>query len=235
MSLTSSIYSILSHNLGRSSGHHKMVVNIDKLNIYNHFIIWPASLTLTSNLPTNFFHNESKSKKKIFFFFFFFFWGGGGGGGGGVDGLYLTVWGITKNPNLKKKKKNFVMVGGGGGGVGRLRGEEVDGWRDEQAKTNLPLQLLWSWAHNNALMYMSLTSWIYDHFIIWPSSVIDLNLHKQMFWRELLLLEDNKSAKLFWNPCINVPVMAQTSSIYDHFDLYLTPMTMTFNLHEKMF
>ena len=29
--------------------------------------------------------------------------------------------------------------------------------------------------------------------------------------------------------------MARTSSIYDHFDLYLTPMTLTFNLPEKMF
>ena len=29
--------------------------------------------------------------------------------------------------------------------------------------------------------------------------------------------------------------MARTSSIYDHFDLYLTPMTLTFNLREKMF
>ena len=27
--------------------------------------------------------------------------------------------------------------------------------------------------------------------------------------------------------------MAQTSSIYDHFDLYLTPLTLTFNLHKK--
>ena len=27
--------------------------------------------------------------------------------------------------------------------------------------------------------------------------------------------------------------MAQTSSIYDHFDLYLTPLTLTFNLPEK--
>ena len=27
--------------------------------------------------------------------------------------------------------------------------------------------------------------------------------------------------------------MAWTSSIYDHFDLYLTPMTLTFNLREK--
>ena len=29
--------------------------------------------------------------------------------------------------------------------------------------------------------------------------------------------------------------MARTSSIYDHFDLYLTPMTLTFNLPEKCF
>ena len=27
--------------------------------------------------------------------------------------------------------------------------------------------------------------------------------------------------------------MARTSSIYDHFDLYLTPVTLTFNLTEK--
>ena len=29
--------------------------------------------------------------------------------------------------------------------------------------------------------------------------------------------------------------MARTSSIYDHFDLYLTPVTMTFNLSKKCF
>ena len=29
--------------------------------------------------------------------------------------------------------------------------------------------------------------------------------------------------------------MARTSSIYDHFDLYLTPVTLTFNLPIKMF
>ena len=29
--------------------------------------------------------------------------------------------------------------------------------------------------------------------------------------------------------------MARTSSIYEHFDLYLTPVTLTFNLPEKMF
>ena len=34
-------------------------------------------------------------------------------------------------------------------------------------------------------------------------------------------------------PCINVPVMAGTSSIYDHFDLHLTPTTLTFNIPEK--
>ena len=29
--------------------------------------------------------------------------------------------------------------------------------------------------------------------------------------------------------------MALVNSIYDHFDLYLTPLTLTFNLPEKMF
>ena len=29
--------------------------------------------------------------------------------------------------------------------------------------------------------------------------------------------------------------MAQISSIYDHFDIYLTPLTLTFNLPEKKF
>ena len=50
-----------------------------------------------------------------------------------------------------------------------------------------------------------------------------------------MILEGNNCAKLFWNPCINVQVMARTSSIYDHFDLYLTPVAMTFNLPKKMF
>ena len=63
---------------------------------------------------------------------------------------------------------------------------------------------------------MSLTSTIFDHFSIWPSGVtLTFDLHKQMFWTALLLLQDYHCAKLFWNPCINVQVMARTSSIYD--------------------
>ena len=45
-----------------------------------------------------------------------------------------------------KSKKNFFIGGGGGAGL-------VDGWTVEKAQTNLPLQLLRSWGHNNALMY----------------------------------------------------------------------------------
>ena len=37
-----------------------------------------------------------------------------------------------------------------------------------------------------------------------------------MFQMALLHLKDNNCAILFWNPCLNVQVMAQTSSIYDH-------------------
>ena len=49
-----------------------------------------------------------------------------------------------------KFKIIFFFGGGGGGGGGRGRGARVS---DELAKTNLPLQLLQSFGHNNALMY----------------------------------------------------------------------------------
>ena len=39
----------------------------------------------------------------------------------------------------------------------------------------------------------------------------------------------------FLNPRINVQVMVRTSLIYDHFDLYLTPVTLTFILPEFFF
>ena len=75
----------------------------------------------------------------------------------------------------------------------------------------------------------------YNHFDLiwslwpWPSTCL------KMFQMALLLFEDNNCAKLFWNPCINVQVMARTNSIYDHSDINLTPVTLTFNLPETMF
>ena len=50
-----------------------------------------------------------------------------------------------------------------------------------------------------------------DHLIIWPSSVTStFNLLEQMFQMAYLLLKKNNCAKLFWNSCINVQVMART-------------------------
>ena len=64
---------------------------------------------------------------------------------------------FTKNPNLKKNDFFFGGGGlaGGGGGLGGVTGDGggVEGLTDEEAQTNLPLQLLRSWGHNNALMY----------------------------------------------------------------------------------
>ena len=80
------------------------------------------------------------------------------------------------------------------------------------------------------------TSSIYDHSIIWPSSVtLVLNLSEQMFQMALLVVKANKSVKLFWNPCINVGVMARTSSFYDHFIIWPSSVTLTFNQPEKYF
>ena len=81
---------------------------------------------------------------------------------------------------------------------------------------NICIQLFWNPFMN--VEFMAQTSSIYDHFIIWPSRMIlTFNLPEQMFQMALLLLKKNNYAKLFWNPCINVEFMAQTSSIYDHF------------------
>ena len=79
------------------------------------------------------------------------------------------------------------------------------------------------------------TSSIYDHFDLYLTPVtLTFNLPEKMF-QMALLLEGNNCAKLFWNQCINVQVIARTSSIYDHFDICLTPVTLTFNLPEKTF
>ena len=59
------------------------------------------------------------------------------------------------------------------------------------------------------------TSSIYDLFIIWPSGVtLTFNRPEKMFHMALLLLKEKNFAKLFWNPCINVQVMARTISVW---------------------
>ena len=57
----------------------------------------------------------------------------------------------------------------------------------------------------------------------------------QMFKMALLLLKENTCAKLFLNPRINVEVMAPTSSIYDHFNIWPAGVTLTFNLPKQNF
>ena len=64
---------------------------------------------------------------------------------------------------------------------------------------------------------------------------LTFNQSVQMFQMALLLLKENNCAKLFWNPCMNVEVLAQTSSIYDHFMIWPSSVTLLFNLSEQMF
>ena len=45
---------------------------------------------------------------------------------------------------------NFFLGGGGCGGGGNTVSELVDGRTDDEARTNLPLQILRSWVPNNA-------------------------------------------------------------------------------------
>ena len=82
---------------------------------------------------------------------------------------------------------------------------------------------------------MARTSSIYDYFDLYLTPVtLTFNLPEKMFQMALLDLKGNICAKLFYNPCIIVQGMLQTSSIhvlvYDYFNVYLTPVTLTFNL-----
>ena len=99
--------------------------------------------------------------------------------------------------------------------------------------------------HNYAKLYwnpcknvevMALTNSIYNHFIIWPSKVtLTFNLLERMFQMAILPIMEDNCAKWFWNPSINVEVMARTSSIYDHFLIWPSNVTLTFNLPEQIF
>ena len=83
---------------------------------------------------------------------------------------------------------------------------------------------------------MTCTSSIYYHFISWPSSVtLTFSLSGEMFQMALLLFKENNCAKLFWNPYINVEVMVRTSSIFDHFIIWPSSVTLIFNLSWEMF
>ena len=84
---------------------------------------------------------------------------------------------------------------------------------------------------------MARTSSIYDRFDLYLTPVtLTFNLPEKMFQIALLLLEGNNCANLLKTLCINVQVMARTISlhVYDHFDLYLTSVTLTFNLPKNV-
>ena len=61
----------------------------------------------------------------------------------------------------------------------------------------------------------------------WPST------YQNMFQMALILIKKNNCAKLFWNPCINVEVMALTR--YHYFPIWASSMTLTVILPEQMF
>ena len=124
--------------------------------------------------------------------------------GGGDKGWFF----LTKNPDLKKNWRGW-----GEGGLVNVS-EQMFQMALLLLKENNYAKLLWNPCIN--VEVMARTSSIFYHFIqfwpvfiIWPSSVImTFNRPKQMFQMALLLLKENTSAKLFWNPCINVGVIA---------------------------
>ena len=56
----------------------------------------------------------------------------------------------------------------------------------------------------------------------------------QMFKMALLLFKEYKCAKLFRNTCLNTEEMAQTSSINDHFIIWPSSVSLTFNFPKQV-
>ena len=107
-------------------------------------------------------------------------------------------------------------------------------------KCDLDLQITEKKVSNEQLtaawICMAWTSSNYDYFIIGHLNVtLTFNQPEQMFQMALLLFKENNFTKLFWNPCINVEVMAWTSLINDHFIIGPSIVTLTFYLPKQMF
>ena len=121
------------------------------------------------------------------------------------------------------------MAGWGRGGLVQGVGG-VDGWTDKQAQTNLPLQLLRSWGQNNALMY-KLCPWQAQFMTIlsfdlqvwpWPSTYLNKCFGRHFSFSKTI----NNCAKLFLKSMHKCTSYGPDKLVYDHFDLYLTPMTL---------
>ena len=178
--------------------------------IYDHFIIWSSSMNLTFNLPEQMFQINNCA---------ILFWN-----------PYITVEVMAQTSSIYD---HFIIWPSSVTLIFNLP-EQMFQMAHLCLKKNNCAKLFWNPCIN--VEVMAWTRSLYDHFIICPSSVtLIFNLPELMFKMALLLLKENNCAKLFWNPRINVEVMAQTSSVYDHFNIWPSSVTSTFNLPVQMF
>ena len=167
--------------------------------IYDHFIIWPSSVTLAFNLTEQMTHLLLKENNCVILFWNPCI---------NVEDIARTstvIWPSVVTLTFSPPEQMFQMA-------------------LLLPKKNNYARLFWNPCIN--VEVMARTSSIYCHFIIWPSSgTLTFHIPEKMFQMALLLLIENNCAKLFWNPCINVGVMAGTSAIYLNFkcDIDLQP------------
>ena len=170
--------------------------------IYDHFIIWPSSVTLAFNLTEQMFQMTLLLLKE--------------------NNCAILFW----NPwiNVEDIAWTSSIICPSVVTLTFSLPEQMFQMALLLTKKNNYARLFWNPCIN--VEVMARTSSIYCHFIIWPSSVtLTFHIPEQMFQTALLLLKENNCAKLFWNPCITVGVMAGTSAIYETFkcDIDLQP------------
>ena len=196
----------------------KSVYLFESVSQNDHFIIWPSSVTLTFNLPEQMFQKAClllKDNNCAILFWNPWIYVQVMTQTSSVYGHFI-IWPLSVTLNFNLPEQMFQME--------HLLLKNNNCTPQEQQLYQIILKSMYKCAK------------VYDHCIIWPSSVtLTFNLPEQMFQMALLLLKDNNWAKLFWNPLINVQVMAQTSSVYDNFIIWPSIVTLTFNLPKQMF
>ena len=84
------------------------------------------------------------------------------------------------------------------------------------------------WNSCKKLRFLAWTS--SDNLLLFYHLTIKCDIDLQPTWTNV-----SNGTSIILNPCINVEVMARTSSIYDHVIIWPSSVSLTFNLPEQMF
>ena len=197
----------------------------------DHFIVWPSSLTLTLtltlNLPTQMFQMNNCAN--------FFFKSMLKYRSYGQDTLNLwPISHLTFKTDLELQPTWTNVLNGTSTPEGQQLCQIILKSIHKCTTYGLDKLCLWPFYHLTVKCNLE-TQPTWTNSSNGTSTLTRTTTEPKYFKIHVYSDKDKNCAKLFWNPCINVQVMAQTSSICEHFIIWLSSVTLTSNLPEQMF